>query len=342
MDKSDANQLYEHHVFEVEKKHDLIRIDKFLLLRIANTSRTKIQKSISQGHVFCNEQIVKSNYKVKPFDKISICFEHEPYDKEIKPEDIPLDIVFEDSDVIVINKPSNMVVHPSYGHYTGTLVHALLYKYKDIQNTGDSQRPGLVHRLDKDTTGLMVVARNSISLSHLAAQFAERTIKRKYYALVWGDLKDEEGTIIANIGRNKKNRKLMTTFSNNEDGKYAVTHYKVKERFRYITLIECRLETGRTHQIRVHMAHINYPILGDQLYGGRLAFPKSLDEERRQMLMKFKRQALHAFRLNFKHPITDKMISLTSPIPDDMDSMIIALSDEKLDSKAINAYNYPE
>ena len=205
MDKSDANQLYEHHVFEVEKKHDLIRIDKFLLLRIANTSRTKIQKSISQGHVFCNEQIVKSNYKVKPFDKISICFEHEPYDKEIKPEDIPLDIVFEDSDVIVINKPSNMVVHPSYGHYTGTLVHALLYKYKDIQNTGDSQRPGLVHRLDKDTTGLMVVARNSISLSHLAAQFAERTIKRKYYALVWGDLKDEEGTIIANIGRNKKN-----------------------------------------------------------------------------------------------------------------------------------------
>ena len=326
MDKSDANQLYEHHVFEVEKKHDLIRIDKFLLLRIANTSRTKIQKSISQGHVFCNEQIVKSNYKVKPFDKISICFEHEPYDKEIKPEDIPLDIVFEDSDVIVINKPSNMVVHPSYGHYTGTLVHALLYKYKDIQNTGDSQRPGLVHRLDKDTTGLMVVARNSISLSHLAAQFAERTIKRKYYALVWGDLKDEEGTIIANIGRNKKNRKLMTTFSNNEDGKYAVTHYKVKERFRYITLIECRLETGRTNQIRVHMKHIGHPLFNDNEYGGDKILRGTTFSKYKQFVLNcFKilpRQALHATELSFIHPKKSKIVSFHSDLPDDMQNII--------------------
>ena len=202
MDETSHDELYEHHFFEVEKNHDLIRIDKFLLLRLPNTSRNKIQKSILSGCVFCNDCQVKSNYKVKPYDKISIRFEYEPYNKEIIPEDIPIDIVFEDGDIVVVNKPSNMVVHPSYGHYSGTLVHALLYKYSDMRSSSENQRPGLVHRLDKNTTGLMVVARNSFSLSHLSDQFSNRTITRTYLALVWGDLKDEEGTIIGNIGRN--------------------------------------------------------------------------------------------------------------------------------------------
>ena len=327
MDLSAIEQLYEHHAFEVEKKHDLIRIDKFLLLRIPNTSRTKIQKSISQGHVFCNEKLVKSNYKVKPFDKISIRFEYEPYDKEIKPEDIPLDVVFEDDDVVVINKPSNMVVHPSYGHYSGTLVHALLFKYKDIQNTGDSQRPGLVHRLDKNTTGLMVVARNSNSLTHLSAQFADRTINRKYYALVWGDVKDEEGTIIANIGRNKKNRKLMTTFLNSDEGKHAITHYKVIERFRYITLIECKLETGRTHQIRVHMKHIGHPLFNDNEYGGDKILRGTTFSKYKQFVLNcFKilpRQALHATELRFIHPNNNQIVSFNSSLPEDMQNIIM-------------------
>ena len=207
MEQTDSDSLHEHHLFEVEKNHDLIRIDKFLLLRLPNTSRTKIQKSISLGYVFCNNSTVKSNYKVKPHDKISIRFEYEPYNKEIIPEDIPLDIVFEDKDIVVVNKASDMVVHPSYGHYTGTLVHALLYKYSDISQSADNQRPGLVHRLDKNTTGLMVVARNNFSLNHLSEQFACRTIKRTYLALVWGDVNDDCGTIVGNIGRNKKNRR---------------------------------------------------------------------------------------------------------------------------------------
>ena len=218
MTEKSRDDLYEHHSFQVEKNHDLIRIDKFLLLRIPNTSRTKIQKSISMGYVFCNNQPVKSNYKIKPYDKISIRFEYEPYDKEIIPENIPLDVIFEDNDVVVINKPSNMVVHPSYGHYTGTLVHAILYRYSDIQASSDNQRPGLVHRLDKNTTGLIVIARNNLALNHLSEQFSQRTIKRTYLALVWGDVTVDKGTVVGNIGRNKKNRKLMTVFENSDEG----------------------------------------------------------------------------------------------------------------------------
>tara|TARA_B100002052_G_C15867377_1_gene592956 strand:- start:984 stop:2003 length:1020 start_codon:yes stop_codon:yes gene_type:complete len=315
-------QFYEHHFFEVEKNHDIIRIDKFLLLRLSNTTRTKIQKSISAGHVFCNNIQVKSNYKVKPLDQISIRFEYEPYNKEILPENIPLDIVFEDKDVVVLNKPSNMVVHPSYGHYTGTLVHALLYKYSDIRTSEDNQRPGLVHRLDKNTTGLMVVARNDISLSHLSAQFAERTIKRQYVALVWGDLKNDKGTIVGNIGRNKKNRKLMTVFSEENEGKHAVTHYEVLERFRYVTLVSCQLETGRTHQIRVHMKHIGHPLFNDNEYGGDKILRGTTFTKYKQFVQNcFKslpRQALHATKLEFIHPKNNKLIGFEIPLPDDM------------------------
>ena len=326
MDLVDNDQLYEHHFFEVEKKHDLIRIDKFLLLRLPNTSRNKIQKSIASGYVFCNNKLVKSNYKVKPLDKISIRFEHEPYNKEIIPENIPIDVVFEDGDVIVLNKPSNMVVHPSYGHYSGTLVHALLYKYSDIQDSGDNQRPGLVHRLDKNTTGLMVVARNSQALNHLSNQFSERTINRTYLALVWGDVKDEKGTVTGNIGRNKKNRKLMTVFTNKDEGKHAVTHYEVLERFRYITLVKCQLETGRTHQIRVHMKHIGHPLFNDFEYGGDKILRGTTFSKYRQFVQNcFKilpRQALHATHLSFIHPKSTKIVTFESNIPQDMFTVI--------------------
>lgn len=325
--RGEANSdLYEHHLFQVEKNHDSIRVDKFLLLRLPNTSRNKIQKSISLGSVFCNNKQVKSNYKVKPFDKISIRFEYEPYNKEIIPEDIPIDIVYEDHDVIVVNKPSNMVVHPSYGHYTGTLVHALLYRYTDLKKSPDNQRPGLVHRLDKNTTGLMVVARNDSALTHLSAQFANRTIKRKYIALVWGDVKDDVGTITGNIGRNKKNRKLMTVFSDSDEGKHAVTHYKVLERFRYVTLLSCELETGRTHQIRVHMKHLGHPLFNDYEYGGDKILRGTTFTKYKQFVQNcFKilpRQALHATSLSLMHPKTNKMISFNQLIPEDM-SMVL-------------------
>ena len=326
MDPINQDELYEHYALEVEKKHDLIRIDKFLLLRIPNTSRTKIQKSILLGNVFCNDKIVKSNYKVKPLDKISIRFEYEPYNKEIIPEDIPIDVIFEDNDIIVVNKSSNMVVHPSYGHYSGTLVHALLYRFKDIEYSSDNQRPGLVHRLDKNTTGLMVVARNANSLSYLSNQFAERTISRTYLALVWGDVKEEQGTITANIGRNKKNRKLITVFDNTEEGKHAVTHYEVVERFRYVTLVKCKLETGKTHQIRVHMKHIGHPLFNDFEYGGNHILRGTTFSKYKQFVQNcFKilpRQALHATELSFLHPADEKNVMFHSNLPDDMQTVI--------------------
>ena len=326
MDDTSHDELYEHHFFEVEKNHDLIRIDKFLLLRLPNTSRNKIQKSILSGCVFCNDCLVKSNYKVKPYDKISIRFEYEPYNKEIIPEDIPIDIVFEDGDIVVVNKPSNMVVHPSYGHYSGTLVHALLYKYSDMRSSSENQRPGLVHRLDKNTTGLMVVARNSFSLSHLSDQFSNRTITRTYLALVWGDLKDEEGTIIGNIGRNKKNRKLMTVFEDLDEGKHAVTHYQVVERFRYVTLVKCKLETGRTHQIRVHMKYLGHPLFNDFEYGGDKILRGTTFTKYKQFVKNcFKilpRQALHAVQLSLIHPKNNEVMSFESLLPEDMSNVI--------------------
>ncbi|MAQ47897.1 MAG: RNA pseudouridine synthase [Flavobacteriales bacterium] len=320
------NEMYEHHFFEVEKNHDLIRIDKFLLLRISNTTRTKIQKSISAGNVFCNNSLVKSNYKVKPNDKISIRFEYEPYNKEIIPENIPLDVVFEDNDIVIINKPSNMVVHPSYGHYSGTLIHALLHRFKDIKVNNDNQRPGLVHRLDKNTTGLIVIARNEDALTYLSAQFASRTIKRTYVALVWGDVKEEKGTITGNIGRNKKNRKIMTVFQDENEGKHAVTHYEVLERFRYVTLVKCHLETGRTHQIRVHMKHIGHPLFNDNEYGGDKILRGTTFSKYKQFVQNcfqiLPRQALHATNLSLRHPKNDELVSFQVDLPADLHNVV--------------------
>ena len=325
-DKMSDNEMYEHHLFEVEKNHDLIRIDKFILLRLSNTTRTKIQKCISAGNVFCNDLPVKSNYKVKPNDKISIRFNYEPYNKEIIPENIYLDIVFEDNEIVVINKPSNMVVHPSYGHYTGTLVHAILYRFKDIKANSDTQRPGLVHRLDKNTTGLIVIARTEHALTFLSEQFVSRTIKRTYVALVWGDVKADKGTITGNVGRNKKNRKIMTVFKDSSEGKHAVTHYEVLERFRYVTLVKCHLETGRTHQIRVHMKHIGHPLFNDYEYGGDKILRGTTFSKYKQFVKNcFKilpRQALHAISLSLKHPKNGKIISFNTDLPLDLKNII--------------------
>ena len=255
--------------------------------------------------------------------------------EETKAEQIDLNIIHEDEHIMVIDKPSGMVVHPGHGNFSGTLQNGLLFYNQDLNIL---PRAGLVHRLDKDTTGLILAAKTTDAYNQLVKDMQARLIQREYRAICKGEMV-AGGMIEVNLARDPHNR---LKFKVSESGRDSRTHYRVLCRLKGYTFLGIRLDTGRTHQIRVHMAHINYPILGDQLYGGRLAFPKSLGEETREMLMKFKRQALHAFRLNFKHPMTDKMISLTSPVPDDMDSMIIALSDEKLDSKAINAYNYPE
>ena len=321
------NLLHEHHSFEVDKNHDFLRIDKFLLLRLSNTTRNKIQKTINSGNVFCNEKVVKSNYKVKPFDKISIRFDYEPYNKEIVPENIPIDTIYEDDHIVVVNKSPNMVVHPSFGHYSGTLVHALLFKYNDIAQSGNKERPGLVHRLDKNTTGLIVVARNNIALSHLSSQFAERTISRSYVALVWGDIKDDKGTINNYIGRNKKNRKLMSVLdSNDELGKNAITHFEVIERFRYVTLVSCKLETGRTHQIRVHMKYFGHPLFNDSEYGGDKILRGTTFSKYKQFVKNcfriLPRQALHAVKLSLIHPYSNNDMTFDCDIPDDMENVI--------------------
>ena len=321
------DQLFEHYKFLVEKGHQMIRLDKFLILRLANKSRNRIQQSIMNGNVFCNEKKqTKCSYKVKPSDKISIKFEYEPYGKSIIPEDIPLNILYEDKDIVIVNKKAGMVVHPSYGHYSGTLVHALLFKYSDISKIDNPERPGLVHRIDKNTSGLLVVARNADSLTHLSHQFSDHSIERKYVALVWGVIKEDSGTIEGNIGRNLKNRKIMDVFQEEEKGKQSITHFNVIERFNYVTLIECQLETGRTHQIRVHMKYIGHPLFNDNEYGGDRILKGTRFSKYKQFVQNcFKilpRQALHAQSLGFLHPKTGKKINFSSNLPNDFEKLI--------------------
>ena len=320
-------ELIEHHSFLVEKGHEVVRLDKFLMLRLANKSRNRIQNCISNGNVFCNNiKQLKSNYKVKPNDKISIRFEYEPLDKSIIPENIPLDIVYDDDQIIVVNKKPGMVVHPSFGHYSGTLVHALLYWYKELNKLENQDRPGLVHRIDKNTSGLLVIARDSDSLTNLSSQFYDHSIDRKYVALVWGVLKEDKGTIEGNIGRNVKNRKIMDVFPNSDYGKQSVTHYKVIERFSYVTLVECQLETGRTHQIRVHMKYIGHPLFNDNEYGGDRILKGTRFTKYTQFIKNcFKllpRQALHAKSLGFVHPKTGKKIYFESELPKNFQDLI--------------------
>lgn len=320
-------EMYEHFNLKVDKGQELIRIDKFLVNRIENASRTKIKASAENGNILVNNKPVKPNYRIKPFDVISIVLPNPPRDTDLLAEEIPLDIVYEDNDIILINKQAGMVVHPAYGNYRGTLINALLFHFKNLPHSQENKhRPGLVHRIDKDTSGIIILAKNDFSMANLANQFFERTINRKYVAICWGNLKEDNGTIRANLGRNPKNRKQMTVYSDPDAGKHAVTHYKVIERFKYLTMVECKLETGRTHQIRVHFQHIGHPLFGDELYGGNRVLKGQNTGKYKQFaeksLANFNRQALHAKSLEFKHPTSGKTMFFDSELPDDMKKII--------------------
>ncbi|MCB0463324.1 MAG: RluA family pseudouridine synthase [Flavobacteriaceae bacterium] len=325
--QEDDNNLYEHYSFVAEKGQQPLRIDKYLMNFIENATRNKIQAAAKDGSIYVNGEPVKSNYKVKPFDEIKVLFAHPPHEYLLVPEDIPLDVVYEDDDVLVVNKPAGMVVHPGHGNYSGTLINALTFHFDNLPNNS-SERPGLVHRIDKDTSGLLVVAKTEEAMAHLSNQFAEKTSEREYVALVWGNIEEDEGTIEGNIGRHPKNRLQNTVFLGDDadKGKPAVTHYKVLERFGYVTLVSCKLETGRTHQIRVHMKHIGHTLFNDERYGGELILKGTTFTKYKQFVDNcFKilpRQALHAKTLGFVHPKTGEFMRFTSEIPEDMQQCI--------------------
>ena len=325
--QEEQTELFEHFRFVVDKGQSLLRIDKFLASRIENASRTKVQNAAEACNILVNGKPVKSNYKVKPNDLVTVVLPHPPREIELIPQNIPVNIVYEDDDLLIVNKNPGMVVHPGYGNYTGTLVNALAYHLKDnpLFSSGE-MRPGLVHRIDKDTSGILVIAKNELALNKLASQFFHRTSQRKYIALVWGALKEDEGTIVGNIGRNPRDRKQMYVFEDGSDGKHAVTHYKVIERLGYVTLVECKLETGRTHQIRVHFKHIGHPLFNDELYGGNEILKGTTFTKYKQFVQNcFKilpRQALHAKSLAFEHPATKNWMSFDSELPDDMQQAI--------------------
>jgi len=325
--EDENDELYEHHYFEVDKGQSPLRIDKYLMNRIENATRNKIQEGAKNGSIFVNGTPVKSNYKVKPFDVIRVLFAHPPYENLLVGENIPIDVVYEDDALLVINKPAGMVVHPGHGNYSGTLINALIYKFDNLPNNS-SDRPGLVHRIDKDTSGLLVIAKTEQAMAHLSLQFAEKTSEREYIALVWGNVEEDEGTIEGNIGRHPKNRLQNTVYLGDEayKGKPAITHYKVLERLGYVTLVSCKLETGRTHQIRVHMKHIGHTLFNDERYGGEKILKGTTFNKYKQFIENcFKvlpRQALHAKTLGFTHPKTGKFMQFNSEIPDDMQQCI--------------------
>ena len=324
-DNVEEDTLFEHFRFEVPKGQLLLRIDKFLMNMIQNSTRNKIQSAATSGDIYVNDVAVKSNYKVKPGDVIRILLTHPPYENRIDPEDIPLNIVYEDDALLLINKEAGMVVHPGHGNYTGTLVHALAFHFDNLP-MNSSERPGLVHRIDKDTSGLLVIAKTEAAMTHLAKQFEAKTSEREYIALVWGNVKEDEGTITGNIARHVKDRMQMAVFEDENIGKPAVTHYKVLERLGYVTLISCKLETGRTHQIRVHLKHIGHTLFNDERYGGHLILKGTTFTKYKQFVENcFKilpRQALHAKTLGFVHPTTGETMRFDTEIPQDMTEVI--------------------
>ena len=319
------DELYEHHRFEASKGQSALRVDKFLMNMIENTTRNKIQQAAENGSILVNDVAVKSNYKVKAGDVVRLVLAHPTYEQLLTPENIPLDIVYEDDQLLVINKPAGMVVHPGHGNYSGTLVNALAYHFKNLP-MNSSERPGLVHRIDKDTTGLLVVAKTEHAMAYLTKQFAEKTSEREYVALVWGNIEEDEGTVEGNIGRHDTNRMRMAVHESDEKGKPAVTHYKVLERFGYVTLVSCQLETGRTHQIRVHMKHIGHTLFNDERYGGDSILKGTTFTKYKQFVDNcFKvlpRQALHAKTLGFEHPVTKEFLRFDTPIPQDLQECI--------------------
>lgn len=322
-----GTQLYEHFRFVADKGQSLLRVDKFLVDRMFSATRNRIQLAAEAGYILVNNKPVKSNYRVKPLDVVSIVMSRPPRELEIIPEDIPLNIVYEDDDLMVVNKPAGLVVHPGHGNYTGTLVNALAYYLRDepLYDPTDPQL-GLVHRIDKDTSGLLVVAKKPDAKAHLSLQFFNKTIKRTYNALVWGVIKEEEGRIEGHIGRNPRDRMQMTVFPEGDQGKPAVTHYKVLERLGYVTLTECWLETGRTHQIRVHMKHIGHTLFNDIRYGGQEILKGRSTTKYKQFVQNCftvcPRQALHAKTLGFIHPTTGEEMNFDSEIPGDMVRLI--------------------
>lgn len=327
-DGSDQNdELYEHFALTVDRGQAMMRIDKYLTVRMEHCSRNRLQTAADNGNILVNGRPVKSNYRVKPFDRISIVMPYPKREVEIIPENIPLDIVYEDNDIIIVNKPAGMVVHPGHGNYSGTLVNALTYY---LQNTplfqqGD-MRAGLIHRIDKNTSGLLVVAKNELAHARLAKQFFDHTIIRQYTALVWGNFDQDQGTIVGNIGRSRSDRLKMAVYPDGSEGKHAVTHWRVLKRFGYVTLIECQLETGRTHQIRVHMEHIGHPLFNDERYGGDRILKGTTFSKYRQFIENcfaiMPRHALHARTLGFIHPSTGKQICFNSELPEDFKTVI--------------------
>ena len=323
----DQQDLFEHHRFNVDAGQSLLRIDKFLTLRLENTSRSRIQNAANAGNILVNNIAVRPNYRVKPGDIIQIVLPNPPREIELIPENIPLNIVYEDDDVIVVNKEPGMVVHPAYGNYTGTLINALMWHFRDLPlfQTGEL-RPGLVHRIDKNTSGILLIEKNEYAQNRLAKQFFDRTTDRKYIALVWGTPDPPEGTITGNVGRNPKDRKIMYVFPDGDQGKHAVTHYKVIENLGYISVVECKLETGRTHQIRVHFSYIKHPLFNDEEYGGDRILKGTTFAKYQQFVKNcfeiLPRQALHAKSLAFDHPVTKKRLSFDSELPLDMQTVI--------------------
>ena len=320
-------ELYEHHNIIVDQGQNPLRVDKFLFNKIVNVSRNKIQQTAKAGNILVNNKPVKSNYKVQPNDEISVVMTYPPRDVEILPEDIPLNIVYEDDDLIVINKPAGLVVHPGYANYTGTLLNGLAHYFTTTGQTKVENGFGyLVHRIDKDTTGLLMVTKNEQAQTKLAKQFFDHTVDRAYEALIWGDLENNEGIIEGHIGRSLKDRRVMTVFPGGEYGKEAISHYKVLNRFGYITHVECRLETGRTHQIRAHFTYMGHPLFNDERYGGNKILKGTTFTKYKQFVQNcFKiisRQALHARSLGFIHPTTGEKMYFESDLPSDMTSAI--------------------
>ncbi|MBB6003109.1 RluA family pseudouridine synthase [Arcicella rosea] len=325
--EDEEEELYQHHRFEVDKGQSILRVDKYLMSRMQNASRNKIQDAIETGAVRVNEAIVKANYKVKPLDVITILLAEPPRNTEIIPQNIPLDIVYEDDELLVVNKPAGMVVHPAHGNWEGTLVNALVYHFQNLPTHRNGEiRPGLVHRIDKDTSGLLVIAKTETAMTHLAKQFFDHSIERTYNALVWGEPKADEGTITGHVGRSLKDRKIMTVFPDGSMGKDATTHYKVLKKLRYVSVVQCNLETGRTHQIRVHFKHIGHPLFNDTTYGGDRILRGTVFSKYEQFVGNcFKmcpRQALHAKSLGFIHPKTGEFLQFDTELPEEMQQVI--------------------
>jgi 23S rRNA pseudouridine1911/1915/1917 synthase len=314
------DELHEHYSFTADSGQEPLRVDKFLMNRVENATRNKIQQAATAGAVFVNDKAVKSNYKVKGGDVVRVLLAHPPHEQLLVPEEMPLAIVFEDEALLVVNKPAGLVVHPGHGNYSGTLINGLIHHFDKLPKNSNN-RPGLVHRIDKDTSGLLVVAKTDYAMAHLAQQFHDKTSTREYLALVWGDVADDKGTIDGFLGRDPKNRLLMTVFPDGEQGKAAVTHYEVVERFGYVTLVKCVLETGRTHQIRAHMKHIGHTLFSDARYGGDKILKGTTFTKYKQFVdncfKQLPRQALHARTLGFVHPTTAKKLSFECPLPAD-------------------------